>query len=297
MKLFLLLIKTGIQLLSLIAPKQAANLAFDLFQKPQNRSFKANEKAFYAKTKPLTLKSKLGTICYYEQGSDKDDLVLLVHGWESNAGSMSAIAEAVSQKGYRVVSIDLPAHGLSKEKRINPKLAGSHVLDLLAHLNPTQPFSIVSHSLGSMITAYNLGRTTYKINQLIYLTAPRNMESIFVEYKSIIGINDKAYKMMVELGSNLLNDTLENVDTKIGTAKIDYRKLSFVHDRFDKMLDFTNSEGLVKALPNSTLYPFEKIGHYRMLFNPDVIALICQILRDNPLEHEDSPTASTALSA
>jgi len=45
--------------------------------------------------------------------------VILVHGWDSNAGSMSKIAEALVKKNKRVIAFNLPGHAFSKSSSTN----------------------------------------------------------------------------------------------------------------------------------------------------------------------------------
>jgi len=41
--------------------------------------------------------------------------VLLVHGWEDHSGAMLSLVEPLRERGYRVVALDAPGHGLSPD--------------------------------------------------------------------------------------------------------------------------------------------------------------------------------------
>ena len=38
---------------------------------------------------------------------------IALHGWMDNSGSLNGIAELLAKAGHRVISLDLPGHGLS----------------------------------------------------------------------------------------------------------------------------------------------------------------------------------------
>ena len=102
--------------LSLISPRLSAKKAFKLFQKTRGFPLKKKEIVFYKKTNSSILETSIGTINYYCVGNPKGELVVLVHGWDANAGSMSGIGDALAEKGFHVISLDFPAHGNSKLK-------------------------------------------------------------------------------------------------------------------------------------------------------------------------------------
>ncbi len=46
--------------------------------------------------------------------------VLIMHGWESRATQMQALAKPLVEQGYEVIAIDAPRHGLSKGEQASP---------------------------------------------------------------------------------------------------------------------------------------------------------------------------------
>ena len=55
----------------------------------------------------------------YEFGNPNENLVFLVHGWDSNAGSLSRFETELASNNYRIISFDLPAHTNTKETHTN----------------------------------------------------------------------------------------------------------------------------------------------------------------------------------
>ena len=62
------------------------------------------------KAKHFKVSSSKEDLLCYELGSENNNLVFLLHGWESNPGSLSKIAYSLSENNYRVISFDLPGH-------------------------------------------------------------------------------------------------------------------------------------------------------------------------------------------
>ena len=124
MKLIQLYFKT----FSRFAPELVGKQAFNLFQKTREKSIRPNENRFYNMSRHFKVSHHIEEIDCYEMGSPDNPMVLLVHGWDSNAGSMGGIAFELVEQGYFVVAFNLPAHGFSKLKKANIKICREYFL-------------------------------------------------------------------------------------------------------------------------------------------------------------------------
>lgn len=72
---------------------------------------------------------------------------------------------------------------------------------LLKEVNPTESFSVISHAIGSGVTAYALSETDYKVDNLIFLTNPNpnRVEHIFEDLKKMIFILGQFKKLLLNL--------------------------------------------------------------------------------------------------
>lgn len=265
------LIQTYFKIASAVAPTLAGNHAFELFQRPLNKKIRKKEMSFFKVAKLFKIKHYLEDIHCYELGNPAGKLVLLVHGWESNAASMSAIGLKLAEAGHHVILFNLPAHGFSKLKKANIKMCKEVFLEVINHLNPKQPFSVVSHSFGSAVTAYALSKTTHQVDQLIFLTSPNKITQIFEDYANFIGLNQKALKQLCQRAENILHEPLEAIRTDLLHKKIRYNHLLLIHDSQDKVIPKANSIAIYNQWPNSELELLENTGHYKMLWNEEVI--------------------------
>ena len=174
----------------------------------------------------------------------------------------------------------MPAHGQSAEKRANLLTMSRHLQAVLDQLAPTEPFSVVAHSFGSMVSAFTLSKQRYNINQLVYLTAPSTLPAVFNEYKEMARLSTRVYNGLVSTAEGLLGESLDGVTTEAKTAAIDYNKLTLIHDRNDKILPFSNSEAMANGLDRAELHAITNTGHYRMLWDEGVIQLVAGTLAE-----------------
>ncbi|MEU5169222.1 MULTISPECIES: alpha/beta fold hydrolase [Streptomyces] len=113
-------------------------------------------KAFLNRCRSHTLKVNGRFYKYFQSGSGPT--VLLVHGLNTNLGSMVAIAEELLAQGYRVVLFDVPSHG---EALGTTTCDPSEVRALLRALYDRLAglHAVVGHSMGGLwaLTAWHAG--------------------------------------------------------------------------------------------------------------------------------------------
>lgn len=273
------LIQTYFRVAARIAPKAAGNQAFELFQRPLNKKIRKKEMSFFKVAKRFKIKHYLEDIHCYELGNPSGKLVLLVHGWESNAASMSAIGLKLAEEGHHVILFNLPAHGFSKLKKANIKMCKEVFLEVINHLNPKQPFSVVAHSFGSAVTAYALSKTTHQVDQLIFLTSPNQITQIFEDFSNFIGLNSKAFQQLCNRAENIVHEPLSGIRADQLYKKIRYNRLLLIHDSEDRIIPKKNSIDIYNQWPNAELQLLEKTGHYKMLWDDKVINLVTDQLK------------------
>jgi pimeloyl-ACP methyl ester carboxylesterase len=271
MSLTLKIARTYFKIGSAVAPKSTAKRGFKTFQKVRIKSIRNRENEFFETAKKFSVPGKYETIDCFELGNPSGDLVLLVHGWESNAGSMSKFAFRFAEMGYRVVAFNLPGHAQYETSSTNLLECFTSMNEVLDHLNPTNPISVVSHSFGSAVTANALSRSKYEVDRLVILTTPNKIEDIFLEFKRIVALGDKAYASMLNITQQLLGEPLSNLDVVYNLNKIQYKELLLIHDENDRILPYSNSKTIHENTRDSSIVTLEKVGHYKMLWFDEVI--------------------------
>lgn len=262
--------RTYFGLSSLFNPEKTAEKSFDIFQKVRKKDVRKREIPFYQVARKFSVPSEKESIDGYELGNPNGDPILLVHGWDSNAGSMSQLAFKFEELGYRVFSFNLPGHAFYKSAKTNLLECKNAMIELLDYLNLQQPVSIVSHSFGSAVVANALAESQHQVDRMVFLTNPNKIEDIFEEFKEMIGLTRRAYRAMVKNTSELLGGPIQMLDVSANLKKVDYEKLLLIHDLDDKVLPFTNSFDINSEHKNVQLIRMEKVGHYKMLWNEEV---------------------------
>ncbi len=271
MKLYLKLLRLYYKVISNISPRLGGWMAFNLFQKVRKKDVRKREESFYEKARHFKIGFLDQDLYCYELGNVQGELVFLVHGWDSNAGSLSKFAFELAERNYRVVSFDLPGHAKSNSDRTNLYECKEAFSSLLEFIDPQEPFTVISHSFGSAMTTYTISKLNYKIDKFVFLTTPNSFLEVFTNFKNFVGITDKAFGYMIKNAEEIVNDKIDSVNVSERLKNISFTKLLLVHDKADKIIPFKNSEDVYKANKNSDLKIYDKIGHYRMLWNDDVL--------------------------
>lgn len=265
------LIKLYYQLISLLSPQLASKSAFNLFQKVRKKDIREREQPFYDKASHYTVKYNKEDLDCYAFGKEHNDVVVLIHGWDSNAGSMFGFIDQLVANKKRVIAFNLPGHAFYKAGKTN-YLECKEAFELIINdLAPYDSISFISHSFGSGVTAYGLSELDIKVNKLVLLTSPNFVVEIFKDFKAIIGLGDKAFKLMVNTASDLLGEDVSKVSTEDKLQLVNYNGALLIHDKNDKIIPYQNTISINNAIENSSIETYENIGHYRMLWNEDVI--------------------------
>ncbi len=270
MKPQLLFIKTYFKILDRIDSKKAGDIAFDFMQKTQRLPFKKKEIAFYNTAHHFSAPSELGDIQCYEIGDPAGAPVILVHGWESNAGSMSGIGNVLAYQGYHVISFDLPAHGHSKHRKTNLKECTLALEAVIRRVNPAVPISIVTHSFGSAVATHTLSRNPIAIDRFIILTSPNDFSEFIEPFSRLVGFSKPALNQIISNAEYLFDEPFSSLQVNHKMKDVFPNRRGIIHDKFDRVIPFKNSEMLASNHPDTELVALEKTGHYRMLWN-DVV--------------------------
>ena len=143
-------IKTGLHLLEIVSPKLAGRVAFKMFLTPNHRPVTAAEQRILDQAHHVVIYHGEDRLSGYVWGNT-GPTVLLVHGWEGSAGSMTSLVAPLRAQGYRIVAFDAPAHGISRARQTNLMDYGRALREAIEQLGPV--FAIVAHSTGRLSDA------------------------------------------------------------------------------------------------------------------------------------------------
>lgn len=266
--------------LGAVSSSAAGNAGFKLFQKVRKKDIRERERGFFDKARPFDVAFKNTKINCYELGPNNAELVFLVHGWDSNAGSLSKIAFALQEQGKRVIAFNLPGHAFAKEKSTNLLECSLAMRTVLSQIETRYKPSIISHSFGSAVVSYVLSNKFISADKLIFLTNPNKVENVFKDFKDYIGLNDKSFQKMIFHTEKVLDAPISSISVQENLKSACYTSLLLIHDKNDRVLPLHNSLEVLAATSNSKLKTVEKTGHYKMLWNDDVVNECIRYLGD-----------------
>lgn len=269
MKFILLLNRYLLNITSYIAPQFAKRRAVGIFTKVRKKSIREKEKVFFDKASKFELEREGENLTCYELGNPEGKLLFLVHGWESNPGCFTQFLPHLSK--YRIISFTLPGHADNKAEHTNMYECKDAFKLLLNKIQPTEPFHVVAHSMGSAITAFALSELEYEVDKLVFLSANNDIEQVFIDFQKLVGFNSKVFGLIEDYIEELSGISLQDMRVDMRLEQVKFNELLLIHDKFDKIIPYKKSVELSEKFSNSKLIPFEKIGHYRMLWNEEVL--------------------------
>ena len=281
MNLALKLIRIKFKILSILNPSLAAKQVLEIFQRPHFKKLRDREKEFFQIAKEKRIEHEGEDIILYELGDPAGQPVLMVHGWDSNPGSMYGIARELVKHGFFVLSLNVPAHGISKVKKTNMLKVSELITEVLKKYPTSKTFSFVTHSFGSGAVTFALSKSGIKADKLVFVTSPDKLKEVFRDFARLMGLNDKAFEYMLKITEKRFDKTFDEMQISKLLQKTDFNKLLIVHDRQDKILPFHNAKRIHELNPNSELFATEGKGHYRILWDEEVINKIKDFFNKN----------------
>lgn len=255
-------------LLFQLQPRLGARIAFNRFATPFTKKLRAKERVMLGKARKETYQYNGIPIRTYTWGSGTKT-ALLVHGWEANGGSLGAFVEPLTEKGYKVISFDGPAHGNSGGKQTNLIHFGDLVAELIRMHTPD---TLITHSFGSGSSIYALYRNQdLHIRKMIMLTTPDRMEDIFSEFTRIMKINQEGKESIYDHLYSLFGIRVEDMTVSGTAAECNISELLIIHSPSDRILPFRNAQKVAAGFPNAILEAPKNMGHYKILWHPSTI--------------------------
>jgi pimeloyl-ACP methyl ester carboxylesterase len=272
---------------SLVAPRVAGQIAFDLCFTPRPRRTPSGREQLLlrrADRTTVTLDGRALAVYRWSSGPGADaETVVLVHGWASAAARMTAWVEPLLSRGFSVLALDLPAHGESEGKRTNG-------LDMAAAVRAVAAASgrvrgVVAHSAGAYASAmaaaggHLFGKSAIEVDSLVLIAAVDDPALHLSGFGGALGLSDRVCRLLRDrVVSAFGHDLSEFSLTRIpGTWN---QPTILFHDPDDREVPFGGAEAIASTIPHSVLVPVDGAGHHRIARDPAVIERAVAHLQD-----------------
>ncbi len=270
--------KQLVQLFSGIFPTLFVNLAYRNLTNPQVRKLRTNELETLQKAQQETILFKGFDIKTYRWGNGPKQL-LLIHGWEGQAGNFSDLVEQLLQDDiYTIHAFDGPSHGFSSRGQTSlfefTELVGQMV-------RSTGADHLISHSFGGVATTFALSQNPdLEIKKYALLTVPDKFSERIDDVSRRVGIAPKVQERLIQ---RLEQETQLDV-TKLNVSefvkKIKVKSALIIHDKNDRVIPITQSRNVHQQWPVSQFVEIEGTGHFRILRTESVLQQVLKFMQD-----------------
>ncbi len=271
--------KKTIRILSTILPRSFTNFAYRKLTNPQSHKLKKNEATNMDSASKSRLKFKSSEIQLYQWKTGEQPTVLLVHGWEGQAGNFSSIISRLLSENFSVITFDGPSHGLSSKNSGTSLFEFAEVVGII--IKEYNIKKIVSHSFGGVATMYSLSKNpSLQIDKYILLTTPNKFLDRIDTVIEEVGISNKVKHTLISRLEKELKMDLSKISVANLSRTVNVKNGLIIHDRFDKVLSIKESEAVNDSWTNCTLDAVEGTGHFKILKADFVHDKIITFLKD-----------------
>lgn len=258
-------LRTGFRLMGALAPGLAASAVRRLFFMPPRTRRRADQSAVLASARRLEIATSRGKIAGWSWG--RGETVLLLHGWGGHAGQLTPFVRPLLDRGFRVVALDLPAHGESPGRQASVR----HFADAIVEsVEPFAPLAgIVAHSLGSSAAVLALSRGL-ESRAAVFVSPPSRFGPIFERVSRTFGWGEPLLRRFERGAEAWVGLRFEDVEPR-RLAEAQRIPLLVVHDRSDGEVRVEEGEELARLWPGARVRLTEGLGHYRILRDPATV--------------------------
>lgn len=276
------------------APQLAGDETYRRFCRPElshhispiQRTLQERARVHLRRARWFTVPSVVGDLQAYEwlpDGAPNGRTVLLAHGWTSEAAFMAAFVEPLRQKGFRVVSFDLPAHGFSRQRQASMidcaqalravALAAGSIDDVLAHSLGGLIALMVSEGAAPLAGSVSFGR-------YVLIATPNTLSEFTREFARQQGLPDTALRAFERHLERVGHRSIESVSSA-RLLRLTGRRAMVVHSRDDQDVPFSNALEIVDACPAAKFHPVDGFGHAGVIFAPPVVRAVRSFLLED----------------
>ena len=246
--------------LAIIAPSQAGKLAYVLLGLPKRKKPKNQEAEFLATAEVRYEAIEGRKIAVYHWGTE-GPVVLLAHGWESQAGRWRKIAPPLVQAGYQVVAVDAPAHGRSSGRHFTMIKYATALQAVIQHYGLVD--TVIAHSVGGAASIWAMGAlpSERRPKRAAILASFSVLQTIMDDAQRLTGASDRMMAAMDNYIEQTVGHRIPHYSLTRIAKNLEAVETLLIHDRNDKVTAYGESERLHAAWPGSRLLLTEGMGH------------------------------------
>lgn len=256
--------KRFIHFVSSLFPSVFARIAYEKLTHPQVHKLRENELTTLAKAKQEDFDYegfKIKTYAWNEDGAK--EALLLIHGWEGQAGNFSDLVEELIKADYRIYAFDGPSHGMSSKGSTSL----FEFIDLVHVLiQKYEVRNLVSHSFGGVATTYVLSTNpTLEIDKYLLFTTPDKFSQRIDFVAESVGVSPKVKHKLIERLEKELDMKVPDLNVSDWVKTVNVKEPLILHDEHDGVLPYSQSLNVHNNWKGSRLETVHGTGHFRIL--------------------------------
>jgi len=256
---FILVKSVGLYIntLSYIAPKKAFALAYKLFSQPRKGRITEHKiPKTLLKAEHVSHKHKEHEFqTYIWKGND--DIILLIHGWESNASRWKKLLSHLKKTGKTIIAIDGPAHGKSSGKEFNVPTYAEFIDVVVQKYNPK---IAIGHSIGGNAIAYFQAHYNHNFEKIVLLGAPSDFKVILNNYIKMLSLNKRIHQSLIDYTKKRFNLTIDDFSASKFLKNSTIEGI-VAHDLQDTVVLFEEGKKISKAWEKAQFIETRGLGH------------------------------------
>ena len=264
-----------IKTISTIAPGMVVSFAFKVLTNPQVKKLRDHETKVLNQAIQEDFPFKSFNIKLYQwgQGTKK---ILLIHGWEGQAGNFADLIEKLLKEDYTIYAFDGPSHGYSSSGKTNmfdfTELVGTLIKKFEVNL-------LVSHSFGGVATSFALYENPdIEIDKYLMLTTPDRFTERIDDVAASIGITDKVKTLLIKKLETASGRDVRHLNVSDFVKSINVKSAMIIHDKDDKVIPISRSRNVHANWSASEFLEVTGTGHFRILRDSKVIEAVLAFL-------------------
>lgn len=267
--------KSFVRIASFLFPDSVVKFAYNQLTNPQTKKLRENELITLEKAEKNQLEFKefqIQTYCW--KGGDKK--ILLVHGWEGQAGNFSDLVDLLIKENYTVYSFDGPSHGFSSKGRTS-LFEFTELVSVLIRKFAVK--NLISHSFGGVATTYSLfANQDIEIEKYVMLTTPDRFSERISDVARDTGVSGKVVKKLTDKLEKELDIKVSELNVSTFVRNINVKKALIIHDRDDQVIPIERSLNVHQNWDNSQFVEVTDTGHFRILRTEGVLKIVLNFM-------------------
>jgi pimeloyl-ACP methyl ester carboxylesterase len=253
-------------------PRLGGIVVANIFTTPRRHNRPPWEQALIDKGRVRTVAGRLFAT---EWGPTEGKPVILLHGWEGRGAQLGYFVEPLVAKGYRVIAVDGPAHGMSPGERTGPFDFANALLEIDREVGPLH--AVIGHSMGGASSTIALGNGL-RVDALAVLGAPSDLSEVLDRFCDWLAVPPRvrlAFRAEMTRRTGLTVTATRLLDT---ARQFPTLPVLVIHDPADAEVPVSNGRRWGEVFASAEYREMECGGHRRMLKNLDVVRLVASFL-------------------